>query len=46
MKKQKEEPPIVATCPHLDPPTDDEEDVEEENENEQCPQVQQKINDY
>ncbi|KAL9966162.1 hypothetical protein ACROYT_G024199 [Oculina patagonica] len=42
MDKQKQE--TIATCPHLDAPTDVEDDLEDEEENEQCPQVQQTIN--
>lgn len=42
MDKQKQEP--IETCPHLDAPTDNEDDLEDEEENEQCPQVQQTIN--
>lgn len=40
MEKQKIEE--IATCPHLYSPTHNEDDPEDDHE--QCPQVQQKIN--
>lgn len=42
MEKQNLEP--IATCPHLYSPADNEDDPEDDNE--QCPQVLQKINPW
>ena len=45
-KRKIEKPQLEpdATCPHLDAPTDKEDNLEDQDENEQCPQVQQLMN--